>query len=625
MSMRTRVSSLPRCGARVTLAVLVAVLVIPPATADDPDNCLLCHQYRGLSRYVPEEDAVHLYFTSPDYHRRALGAHARIACTDCHPRDEVAVIPHQPTTPVDCTRTCHLRSATGLARTFSHADVQRVLEESVHDLATLAKLEFSRGPYLGPRQSQCLYCHDEPMFRDPADVFPSVAHAGKHAIDRCAGCHDQIPVDVDYYLRHVAARLESARPPLEMAQACAVCHSDPLVCEQYEMPDATVHYTSTFHGKAALLGEERTADCIQCHAREGDDSHYVLSKDNPRSVTHVDNRADTCRSTNCHPGADKSIGMASVHLDLPTQTGPEIILAVAFLFFTLATFGPSLVITTLELFQVVIGRHVEDEVHMHRLTVAVLNHPEGRARLRRFTPAQRWQHWALALIFALLVATGFPMKFASHTWARHVIDAFGGLGNARMLHHWAGITLVVGFSIHLLIAILHMLRHALQKRNGGRVGLIQAIMQMPMFVGPKDLLKANQLLAYLLFLRKKPPRFDRFSIDQKFEYLGVFWGTMLLGVTGIVLWDAEFGSQLASGRLFSLALIAHTYEAFLAVIHVGILHICNVMFAPHVFPVSPATLTGNTPITRLVEVHGDQVIRVARELGIAVPPEVENG
>lgn len=80
-----------RCGILI-LALLGAMSVT--VRADDPDNCLLCHQYRGLGRYVAEDDALHLYYTCPDYHRRVLGAHARIACTDCHERSEVSVIPH---------------------------------------------------------------------------------------------------------------------------------------------------------------------------------------------------------------------------------------------------------------------------------------------------------------------------------------------------------------------------------------------------------------------------------------------------------------------------------------------------------------------------------------------------
>jgi hypothetical protein len=85
--------------------------------------------------------------------------------------------------------------------------------------------------------------------------------------------------------------------------------------------------------------------------------------------------------------------------------------------------------------------------------------------------------------------------------------------------------------------------------------------------------------------------------------------------TGAVLWAETFFSHYVTGRVFNLALIAHTYEAFLAIIHVGILHIINVMLKPNVFPLSPATITGRTPEAEMAEEHSDQVLDTARELG----------
>lgn len=619
-----------RRGVLAAVAAALAVTLagsVPPAQADDPDNCLLCHQYRGLGRYDPVADAVHLYFVSPDYERRHLGAHARIACTDCHNPAEVSVIPHEPTSPVNCTQMCHLRDPAGLERRFSHASVEDALNRSIHNFETFAELEFEHGPLLNEGQSYCLYCHDEPLFRDPEEIITTLDLSGPHAFDRCDGCHTEyMPVDARYYVRHITARLRTARPPLELVQTCSVCHSDKRIREQYDLQDASVRYTSTYHGKAALLGSDDTADCINCHIWPGEDSHLIRSQADPASITHPTNKADSCRTPNCHPGADKQFGQASVHLDLPSLGSWEIALAVFFFVFTLLTFGPSLVITVLELFQVVVGRHVPEEAPMKRLTMRVLSTKEGRRKLRRFSRTQRIEHWLLALVFGTLVLTGFPMKFASHEWARYVIEGLGGLHVARVLHHWAGVVLFAGFILHLLLAVGRTVRGGLARQpDGSRYGVIRALTEMPMVVTIRDLRKSAELMAYLLFLKRKPPTWGRFTIDQKFEYVGVFWGTMLLGVTGFMLWDAAFFSHYISGRAFNLALIAHTYEAFLAVIHVGILHICHVVFAPDVFPFSPATLTGTTPVTRLAEVHGEQVIDAARELGIEIPPEVQHG
>lgn len=604
--------------ARTWLGIGVALLCCAAAAAEDPDNCLLCHQYRGLGRYIPEDDAVHLYSVSAEFQHQRLGAHARLGCTDCHPRDEVGVIPHETVSRVDCTRTCHISNPDGVQQTFSHQNVEQILARSIHTPDTLSKLEFQDGPLLGEGQSSCLYCHDEQLFRSLHDVIPLAEHMGVHALDRCETCHaEQIPVDTQFYLRHVASRVLHARPPLEMMQSCSVCHSDPKIRQDYRLEDASVGFVKSFHGKAALLGAKDAADCIDCHVLEGANDHLILAQRDPQSSINSNHKADSCRSLNCHPGADVSFGQAAVHFDIPTLGSWELVLAVGFVFFTMLTFGPSLVLTLLELLQVVIGRVAHGEHRIRALAEKVLEHPQGKAKLRRFTPWQRIQHWILALLFALLVLTGFPMKFADQAWARQVVELLGGLGNARFVHHWAGIGLVVGFVFHITqVAFLAVWRAGIPGRDGKAPGLIGSIINLPMFVGPKDFVKGRQLMAYLFGFRKSPPEFGRFSLDQKFEYLGVFWGTMLLGVTGMLLWGAQYASQYVGGRVFNLALIAHTYEAFLAAIHVGILHVCNVTLAPSVFPLSPATLTGDTPVARLAEVHGEQVEEVARDLGI---------
>ncbi len=608
---------------RITLlaAVIGVVASVGAARGQDVENCLLCHQYRGLGRYDAARDRLHLFYVDPDHVRRLEGAHARLACTACHPRDEVAVIPHLPVSRVDCTRTCHFQGADGVERRFSHANVAAVLEQSVHAAEQLSNLSFAGGPLLDERQSKCLYCHDEPVFREARFLRWAASEAGGLGLDRCETCHrEQIPTDVAYYLRHIGARLQPARAPLGQAQSCAVCHADPVFLEGRAIHNAVASFVRSFHGKAALLGEESTPDCRACHVARGEDAHRILSRNDPASSVSAARVADTCRSVACHPGADARIASAGVHLDLPSARGTlEYGLAAAFIVLTVLTFGPSLVLCLLELGQIVAGRHHGAGAAMQALTRAVLAHPEGRARLTRFTVSQRVQHWVLAVLFVLLALTGFPMKFADQAWSRTVIDLFGGLGPARNVHHWAGLALIVGLIVHAVYALTVTLRPRGTRVDAQRRAGWRALLQMPMLITPTDLRKANQLLLYLVGLRADPPTFGRFTIKEKFEYLGVFWGTVLLGLTGVVLWKEQVFAGWIGGRGMNVALILHTYEAFLAIIHVGILHIVNVMFSPNVVPLSLATITGDTPIRELAEQHGEMVVQAARDLGLAEP------
>lgn len=487
-------------------------------------------------------------------------------------------------------------------------------------MAKLSGLWCTGGPLLSAGQSPCLYCHDEPVFRNPFGAVPSLEFLGAGAYERCEVCHaEQIPVDVAYYVRHIASRLQPARPTLEQAQACAVCHSDPEVNKPHDMKDAVASFVRSFHGKAALLGDSDTATCLSCHVRAGQNAHLMLGRADERSSVNPRNLANVCRSPQCHPGAEPRLAAASVHLDLPTAWGSlEFWIAAAFILLTLGTFGPSLVICVLELGQIVIGREHAHAPAVERLVERLLSHPAGRRRLQRFTVNQRVQHWVLAVLFATLATTGFPMKFADRAWARTIIDTLGGLHVARNIHHWAGMALILGFTVHLVYCLVTLARQSRARTPQGRhVGLFTALLNLPMVIQPVEFLKAWHLLLYLIGRRRDPPTFGRFNIKEKFEYIGVFWGITLLGITGAVLWGEQFFSHYVTGRVLNIALIAHTYEAFLAVIHVGILHIVNVVFSPHVFPLSMATITGDTPLRELAEQHSDFVRVAAGDLGIA--------
>lgn len=602
-------------GIASIVALVLALRFSAAAEAQDRDNCLFCHAFPGLSRLDPQSHRIRLFYIDPAYTVHGLGPHARLACTDCHARDEVAVVPHQAATPVDCARTCHLARPDAPPRIFSHEGVSRLLEQSAHRPEVLRKLEFSGGPLLEAGQALCLYCHDEPVYRSNFHQIP----IADLEIGRCNVCHTSaVPLDSQYFLRHVAARLGPSRPTLEQAQVCAVCHSDPKVLAASGKNDPVASYVRSFHGKAALLGDETTASCVACHVRADQNAHLMVGPNDPQSAVYIGRIADSCRSIDCHPGADKGIAATAVHLDLPTARGTiDFLIAAAFILITVLSFGPSACLVLLELWQLVIGRHSHAAEPVRRLAQSVLEHPVGRWRLVRFTILQRVQHWLLSILFLLLVLTGFPLKFADQSWASMTIHAFGGLSTARALHHAAGVALLVGFAMHLLNILRGILRSATEQRTDGRpAGVMQAVLRLPVVMNRADLVRTGQLFAYLLGLRRHRPTFGRFSAAEKFEYFGVLWGTTLLGVTGIMLWGEQITSQFLGGRAFNLATIMHTYEAFLALIHVGILHIYNVILAPAVFPLSLATLTGHTPVAKLAEENGEFVVETARQLDI---------
>jgi cytochrome b subunit of formate dehydrogenase len=72
------------------------------------------------------------------------------------------------------------------------------------------------------------------------------------------------------------------------------------------------------------------------------------------------------------------------------------------------------------------------------------------------------------------------------------------------------------------------------------------------------------------------------SLEEKFEYIGVFWGTFVLGATGLLMWFNAWTTRYLPGRILTIATLIHTFEAFLALLHVGIVHMVSVIFSPGV-------------------------------------------
>lgn len=608
---------MPNRKIQVAAAVLAVAALAPAARAADPENCLSCHRYRGLAR-IGEDGKAHLYHVNPDYYERALGPHARLRCTDCHPRAEVEVIPHKPVSPVNCTTVCHLAPAGDVEVTFSHEPIVGMLESSVHNREVLDKVNVVLGSPLREGQARCLLCHDEPVYRRPMETWAATAAP----VARCEVCHGpELPVDVRFMYWHVHARSRPARSHEDITRACGLCHARPEVREAFGMPDTVASYLYSFHGKAMMLGSEETASCLDCHVGQLENVHVMKSPGNPESSTHAAQLADTCRTPDCHPTAGAQISSAAIHLDLSTSGGIEFFIAALFVVMILFTFGPSVVLQALEMLQVVIGRH---DKHLHRheqLARRLMADPRGREALTRFSVHQRFQHWTLAVCFTILVLTGFPIKFADRDWARWLVNLFGGLHNARMAHRYAGLILMIGFAYHIVYAAVCAVRI---KRATGQ-GWIKTIMGLPMLTSPQDIRQLFQQLGFLLFLRKARPELGRFSLKEKFEYFGVFWGSALLGLTGFLMWANAFTTTYLPGRTLTVASLIHTMEAFLALLHVGIIHMVGVIFSPVVFPLSHAMTNGNTPVEELAEAHAGMLQEVAQKLGVEPAGEVHHG
>ncbi len=595
------------CLSLIALAVMAVLSITVPAAAQDPEGCLTCHRYQGLAWVDPKTKLVNMFYVDPNYYERALGPHSRLLCSQCHPRAEVEVVPHEKVTPVNCSQACHVIGAEGLEITFSHDRIAGMLEDSVHNKDILQTTNTLLGSPLQPNQSRCLLCHDEPRFRRGiASWIEQTA-----PVDRCNVCHNEtLPVNTTYFYWHVFARSRPAHSHPETVRICGVCHHNAAINEHFKLPDTISSYLFSFHGKAMMLGSDKTAACLNCHVGKMQNVHVMKSATDPNSPIYPTHLADTCRSPACHALAGANVSNAAVHLQLSGGFGIEYIVALIFIGMIVFTFGPSLMLSALEMLHIGIGRE-DPSTHTRLVTVEhMLDNPRGRNLLSRFNLHQRFQHWTLVALFATLVVTGFPLKFADRPWAADIIGLIGSVDIARRVHRIAGLLLIFGLLYHLLYVGTRIFRKA--RREG--VSPFKALATMPLAVTPYDMGEMTHLVLYLLGIRKTRPLQGRFSMPEKFEYFGVFWGTVLLGVTGLLMWHSDWTTRYMSGRILTLAFLIHGFEAFLALLHVGVVHMVSVIFSPAVLPASPAMFNGLSPAEELAEQHPAWVDQAKKEL-----------
>lgn len=583
---------------RAAMGLFALVLILAssqPLRAVDPENCLMCHRFRGLAR-VDKQGTYRLFYVDETLFNR--GPHARVACTGCHA--DIEKIPHDNAKPVNCLRDCHIEEPTREIL-FTHTKVETTLQDSVH-----APADANGVPHAHAEDfPQCKDCHDIPLFR-PISIFKKMrAGVSERAIDRCTLCHTDENF-VRYFYSHVTTRLHKARDPREVVSMCATCHADAAFAKRHGLPDVVSSYLETYHGKAVLLGSSMAPDCLDCHARQGS-VHEMHSMRDARSSVYAANRSATCTALDCHDSATPALASFDVHATRNPRTHPlEFAVALFFVFATLAILLPILTLNVLGLIRELFpSRQAENEIE--HLTELAERKAAVEGGIRRFTRGQRVQHAFLVILFVVLCLTGFPMKFPQASWAPVIYDLFGGIQTAPIIHRVAGVAMLTGFAFHVAL-ILRNVRRSMRRENrrGLRV-FVRRVLALPMIPQRRDLSDLVSLVKYVFFLSPKRPNYGRFCWKEKLEYLGLFWGIGLLGVTGILLWAESLSSHLFPGWLLNIAYLAHTYESLLAVAHITLVHIPGVLGRPGLSPLSAMVLNGKISPRVLAEEHGDEL------------------
>jgi cytochrome b subunit of formate dehydrogenase len=123
-------------------------------------------------------------------------------------------------------------------------------------------------------------------------------------------------------------------------------------------------------------------------------------------------------------------------------------------------------------------------------------------------------------------------------------------------------------------------------------------------LGPDSLLprkedfgQALHHAGWILGLRQLP-RFDRWGYWEKFDYLAVFWGITLLGITGVILYNPVFFSNYMPGWVLNVLLWVHRIEAVLAIVHVATIHFFIGHLRRHNFPMDLVMFEGSVDLDK---------------------------
>jgi hypothetical protein len=101
--------------------------------------------------------------------------------------------------------------------------------------------------------------------------------------------------------------------------------------------------------------------------------------------------------------------------------------------------------------------------------------------------------------------------------------------------------------------------------------------------------------SYNLGLTKIEPQFAKFNYAEKVEYWAFMWGTVVMTVSGFLLWFNNFTLRHFPKWVSDAATAVHYYEALLATFSILLWHFYMVIFDPLVYPMDTAWLNGKVP------------------------------
>jgi len=431
----------------------------------------------------------------------------------------------------------------------------------------------------------CAVCHKEPGHEFDDSVHAVALRKGNADSATCTDCHGE------HDIRGHRDPTSPVNAKNVAQEVCADCHASLKLTKKYGISThAFQTFADSYHGLAVRGGSVEVVNCASCH-----NSHAIKSQNDPTSTIHKSNLVATCGQ--CHPKANTRFAMGQVHVSPEAAKGKGGSNPILYLISTLYV---ALIIAVVG---GMVAHNALDFIKKIRRKLAIQQgliveeHVAHRLYLR-MTAHERCQHAVLVISFTLLVVTGFMLRYPEAWWVHAIRNLSASAFEWRgLLHRVAGVVMLASGVWHFWY---------LAGTAAGR-GLFRDLLPRK-----RDLTDPWAVLKYNLGLAPTKPAFGRFSYIEKAEYWAMMWGTILMGITGVVLWFENTSMGLFTKLGFDISRTVHFYEAILATLAIIVWHFYFVIFNPDVYPMNLAWLTGRMSGKEMLEEHPAQLAELQR-------------
>ena len=222
--------------------------------------------------------------------------------------------------------------------------------------------------------------------------------------------------------------------------------------------------------------------------------------------------------------------------------------------------------------------------------------------VNRFSVSDRVEHWVQMVSFVVLAITGLVQRYDGAWVSERLISAMSGIEVVRDVHRV--------FATLLMVAVVYHFGSAFYRKY---------VLGRPrsMIPGAADVRAFAGSVKYLLGRTDKPPAQGRFTWEEKVEYWSFVWGTVIMVVTGFLLWNPIATTKILPGQWVPTAKVVHGGEATLAVLAIIVWHTYHVHFAHF----NKSMFTGKMSKGEMEEFHPLELASIEANEYPLLPPE----